>query len=164
MNRSRSTPILSGAAHLALVLLHHDELPLHARCLESARVAAADQLVHVLDDVVELAAHPILGIRLLVRTIQGHDEVFETAVNQPVQIPRRRIGQVGAQIRPHVPGLGVRDHVEHLFVQQRLSPVVQVRLEEVIGQRVEVLLEVIERQHGLPPSECAEPGGTQRAA
>src|SRR5579859_1167516 len=149
--------------YLVLVLLHHDKLPLHNRKFFSALFAPTQEFREIFNHLFVTPANTVLAIGLLADAIERDDQIFQSTVQQLVDIGRTGLDEVRTQIRSHVVLLGVLDHGVDLFIEKRFPPVVHVSFEQIIGEEIKILLKVIEREHGLGSSQLIEAGGTQGA-
>src|SRR5262249_3892242 len=113
---------------------------------------------------VEHAADAILLVRLLPRTVDRYAEDVQTGRDERLGALRvERNAEVGADLRRDSAPPGVRDHRHRLAVQERLTPVVQLDLPEVVAQLVEESPVEIARHRTARPSDLTRPREAMRA-
>ena len=71
---------------LVFIVAHDDELPFHHGVNQTTRIPAFDQFTHVAHHAIKLSAHAVFLVCFFAGTVQRHHKIFQTTVNQTIQI------------------------------------------------------------------------------
>src|SRR5689334_7858043 len=104
--------------NLVLIMLHHNKLPFHKRCMTLFNLFSLLETLKCRDSIIKLPTHTIKLIHLLSGTVQRDCQMFKTTVNHLINHLVCDIIKIGGYIRSYIRFVYITYHIKDAWMEE----------------------------------------------